>query len=127
MSPFRMERIESATRVVIAFIEAYNHQDVASMMQLVSEDSVLESSSPAPDGTLITGKTAVTQYWSEFFHHYPQAHLKVEESIGYGMRCILRWRRDWLDATENKLYLRGTDLFRVQDGLISEELTYIKA
>jgi predicted SnoaL-like aldol condensation-catalyzing enzyme len=126
MCPFRMERIESATRIVLAFIEAFNHQDVAGMMRLVSENSVLEAPSPAPDGTLVTGKAAITQYWSEFFRRYTQVHMKVEESIGYGMRCILRWHREWLDTAGNKHHLRGTDLFRVQDGLINEELTYIK-
>jgi predicted SnoaL-like aldol condensation-catalyzing enzyme len=126
MSPFRMERIESATRVVIAFVEAYNGQDIAAMMRLVSEDSVLESPTPAPNGMILSGKATLTQYWSDFFQQYPQAHLKVEESLGYGMRCILRWRREWVDTTGKNLHLRGTDLFRVQNGLISEEFTYIK-
>jgi predicted SnoaL-like aldol condensation-catalyzing enzyme len=126
MSPFRMERIESATRVVLAFIQAVNQQDVEGMMQLVSEDSLLEAPSPPLDGTLVRGKDALTQYWNKFFQQYPQAHLKVEESIGYGMRCILRWQREWVNDTGDKLHLRGTDLFRVQDGLIREQLTYIK-
>ncbi len=121
-----MERLESATRVVLAFIEAYNRQDVTGMMRLVSEDSALESPSPPPDGTLVSGKASLTHYWSEFFRQYPQAHLKVDESIGYGMRCIVRWRREWLDDAGDRQHLRGTDLFRVQDGLISEQLTYIK-
>jgi predicted SnoaL-like aldol condensation-catalyzing enzyme len=126
MSPFRMERIESATRVVLAFIQAFNQQDVEGMMQLVSEDSLLEAPSQPLDGTLVRGKDALTQYWNKFFQQYPQAHLKVEESIGYGMRCILRWQREWVNDTGDKLHLRGTDLFRVQDGLIREQLTYIK-
>jgi predicted SnoaL-like aldol condensation-catalyzing enzyme len=126
MSPIRMERLESATRVVVAFIKAFNQHDVAMMMQLVSEYSTLEAPSPAPDGMMITGKEAITLYWTDFFQRHHEAHLKVEESMGYGMRCILRWQRDWVDETGNKLHLRGMDIFRVQDGLITEVLSYVK-
>lgn len=126
MSPIRMERIESATRAVVAFIEAFNRHDVAGMMQLVSEHSVFEAPSPAPDGTLITGKHDITQYWTDFFAQRGDTCIKVEESMGYGTRCILRWRRDWLDGAGNKLHVHGLEIFRVHDGLITEELSFVK-
>jgi predicted SnoaL-like aldol condensation-catalyzing enzyme len=126
MSPIRMERIESATRVVVAFIEAFNRHDVAGIMQLVSEQGILDAASPAPDGMLIRGKKAITQYWTDFFQQHGDAHIKVEKSMGYGMHCILLWRRDWVDQAGNKLHVRGLDIFRVQDGLIIEELVYVK-
>jgi predicted SnoaL-like aldol condensation-catalyzing enzyme len=126
MCPIRMERVESAVRVVIAFNEAFNQHDVAGMMQLMSDDCVFENTSPAPDGTRYSGKEAVTQYWQEFFAQSPHAHIKVEELVGLGLRCIMRWRYDWVDEAGNAGHVRGVDIVRVQNGLIVEKLSYVK-
>ena len=67
MSPIRMSKIEGAIRVVLAFNEAFNRHDVAGMMQLMSDDCVFENTAPAPDGTVYSGKEAVTQFWQDFF------------------------------------------------------------
>ena len=56
MSPTRMSRIESATRIVLEFNEAFNRHDVAGMMRLMSDDCVFENTDPAPDGTVYSGK-----------------------------------------------------------------------
>lgn len=126
MSPIRMERIETAMRVVLAFNEAFNRHDVAGMMQLMSDDCVFESTDPAPDGATYKGKLEVSQYWQEFFHQSPQAHIVIEEIFGFGKRCIMRWRYDWVDAAGNKGHVRGVDLFEVKDGLINQKLSYVK-
>jgi ketosteroid isomerase-like protein len=126
MSPIRMERVESAVRVVIAFNQAFNRHDVAGMMQLMRDNCIFESTSPSPDGTLYTGKAAVTQYWQDFFTQSLQAHIKIEETISLGLRCIMRWRYDWVDETGKPGHVRGVDLFRVQEGLIAEKLSYVK-
>jgi predicted SnoaL-like aldol condensation-catalyzing enzyme len=126
MSPIRMERVESAVRVVIAFNEAFNQHDVAGIMQLMSDDCVFENTSPAPDGTRYSGKEAVTQYWQDFFAQSPHAHIKVEELVGLGLRCIMRWRYDWVDQAGISGHVRGVDIFRVQNGLIVEKLSYVK-
>ncbi len=126
MSPTRMARIESAMRAVLAFNEAFNRHDVAGMMQLMSDDCVFENTVPAPDGAVYKGKAAVTQFWQEFFRESPQAHIKIEEIFGLGMRCIMRWRYEWVDATGNQGHVRGVDIFQVKDGLICEKLSYVK-
>jgi predicted SnoaL-like aldol condensation-catalyzing enzyme len=126
MCPIRMERVESALRVVIAFNEAFNQHDVAGMMQLMSNDCIFENTSPAPDGTRYSGKEAVTQYWQDFFAQSPHAHIKVEEMVGLGLRCIMRWRYDWVDEAGNAGHVRGVDIVRVQNGLIVEKLSYVK-
>ena len=126
MSPFRMERFESGIRVVIAFNEAFNRHDVTSMMELMSEDCVFENTAPAPDGAVYSGKEAVTHYWQDFFTQSPNAHINIEEIFGYGTRCIMRWRYDWVDEAGNDGHVRGVDLFRVQNGFICEKLSYVK-
>lgn len=126
MSPTRLSRLESSLRVVLAFNEAFNLHDVPAMMQLMSDDCVFENTAPAPDGTVYTGKVAVTQFWQEFFRSSPQAHIKIEEAFGLGMRCIMRWRYEWVDAAGEKGHVRGVDIFQLKDGLIREKLSYVK-
>ena len=126
MSPARMDRAEAGIRTVLAFNEAFNRHDVAGMMQLMTDDCVFENTSPAPDGTVYTGKTAVTQFWQDFFRDSPHAHIETEEIFGLGMRCIMRWRYNWVDAAGKKGHVRGVDIFHVKNGLISEKLSYVK-
>ncbi len=122
----KLSRVESALRVVLEFNEAFNRHDVAAMMRLVSDDCVFENTNPPPDGTAYVGKEAITRFWQDFFHQSPHAHIEIEELFGLGMRCVMRWRYDWVDATGKAGHVRGVDLFRVKDGLICEKLSYVK-
>ena len=126
MSPTRMQRLESAIRVVLAFNDAFNRHDVAAMMQLMSDDCVFENTAPAPDGTVYTGKEAVTQAWQDFFRASPHAHIHIEEVFGFGNRCIMRWRYEWVDEAGRLGHVRGVDIFREKNCLISEKLSYVK-
>jgi ketosteroid isomerase-like protein len=126
MSPTRLSKLEEAMRVVLDFNEAFNRHDVAGMMQLMSDDCVFENTSPAPDGTVYSGKEAVTRFWQEFFRESPQAHFEIEEIFGLGKRCIVRWRYDWVDLAGKKGHVRGVDIFQVTGGLIRQKLSYVK-
>ena len=95
MGPTRMSKIELATRLVLAFNEAFNRHDVARMMALMSEDCVYEHNAPAPDGTQYLGKESISQLWQDFFRESPEAHIEIEEIFGLGMRCVMHWRYDW--------------------------------
>jgi len=121
-----MARLELAIRVVLEFNEAFNRHDVAGMMQLMSEDCVFENTYPSPDGTVYSGKKAVTQYWQDFFRESPHAHIEIEEIFGLGLRCVMLWRYDWVDAAGKKGYVRGVDIFQVRDGSICQKLSYVK-
>ena len=126
MSPIRMARIESGLRVVIAFNEALNRHDTAAMMNLMTDDCVFENTDPAPDGTVYRGKDSVTKFWEEFFRQSPNAHIKIEEIFGVGLRCVMRWRYEWEDADGKKGHVRGVDIYQVKEGLIAEKLSYVK-
>jgi ketosteroid isomerase-like protein len=126
MSRTRLSRIESAVRVVLEFNEAFNRHDVAAMMRLMTEDCLFENTTPAPDGTVYSGKAAVTQFWQEFFNQSPNAHIEIEEIFGLGLHCIMRWRYEWEEPAGNKGHVRGVDIFQVKNGLISEKLSYVK-
>jgi len=126
MSPSRLSKLEAATRTVLQFNEAFNRHDVAGMMQLMSDDCIFENTHPAPDGTMYSGKEAVTQFWQEFFSESPQAHIDIEEIFGLGERCIMRWKYNWVDEAGKKGHVRGVDIFRVRDGSICEKFSYVK-
>ncbi len=126
MSPIRMSKLEAAMRLVLEFNQAFNRHDVAGMMQLMSDDCIFENTNPAPDGTLYSGKEAVTQFWQEFFRASPQAHIDIEEIFGLGERCIMRWRYSWVNLAGQKGHVRGVDIFRVRNGFIREKLSYVK-
>ncbi len=126
MSPIRMSRLESGARTVIAFNEAFNRHDVDGMMALMSADCIFENTQPAPDGEVIQGKEAVAQFWRDFFQASPQARIHIEELFGMGMRCVMRWRYEWVDADGQPGHVRGVDIYELKEGLISKKLSYVK-
>lgn len=126
MSPVRMSKVEEATRVVVAFNDAFNRHDVAGMMALMREDCVFENTSPAPDGAIYAGRQAVTQFWEEFFEKSPQARIEIEEIFGLGRRCVMRWKYSWADSAGNPGHVRGVDIFKVEDGKIRKKFSYVK-
>lgn len=126
MSPTRMSKIESATRIVLEFNEAYNRHDVAGMMRLMSDNCAFENTAPAPDGSGYTGKEAVTRFWQDFFRDSPKAHIEIEEIFGLGERCIMRWEYSWAGKEGKQGHLRGVDIFKVRNGTIHEMLSYVK-
>jgi predicted SnoaL-like aldol condensation-catalyzing enzyme len=96
------------------------------MLKLLSEDCVLEDTSPAPDGTAYSGKTAITEFFENLFRESPQAHIEIEEIFSLGLHCIMRWKYEWVDAEGKQEHVRGADIFKLKDGLISEILSYVK-
>ena len=126
MTPTRLQKLESAMRVVLAFNESFNRHDIDAMMQLISEDFVFESISPAPDGSIYRGKEEISQFWQDFFRDSSLAHKEIEEIFGLGMRCIMRWRYEWVDEQGKESHIRGVDIFEVKDGLICQKLSYVK-
>jgi len=122
-----MERIEAALRVVLDFHEAFKRGDVASMVQLLSDDCILENAQPAPDGAVYSGKEAAVTYYRELFQGARQGRMQIEEIFGVGFRCIMRWRYEWLDEAGKMYYTRGVAIFRLKGGLICEILSYGKA
>ena len=126
MSPARMSKLEASMRIVLEFNDAFNRHDVAAMMELMSDDCVFENTDPAPDGTTYSGRDSVTRFWQDFFRESPSAHIDIEEIFGLGQRCIMRWKYNWVDAEGHSGHVRGVDVFKVTDNLISEKFSYVK-
>lgn len=116
----------ATAEVVNKFNTAFNQHDVQSVMALMTDDCIFENTFPAPDGERFEGQKAVRHFWEEFFQASPQAIFQTEEMITCGDRCIVRWRYEWRNAENQNGHIRGIDVFRVQDGKVSEKLSYVK-
>lgn len=126
MSPVRMAKAESAIRAALAFNDAFNRHDVAAITRLISDDCVLETAMPAPDGERFEGKAAIAAYWERYVRAAPDARRSIEESFGFGHRCVIRWRCEWTDESGARRRVRGVDIFEEKDGAIREHLSYAK-
>lgn len=108
------------------FNEALNRHDVDAVMATMTEDCVFENTWPPPDGERFEGRAAVRSFWESMLRNSPDAHFEAEEIIATGVRCVVRWRYTYSDADGGKHHPRGIDLFRIREGLIAEELAYVK-
>ena len=121
-----MNTISKNIEVVRRFNEALNLADVETMASLLSEDTVFENTEPAPDGTRYEGKRDVSAFWQEFFSGSASARIEVEEIFEAQDRCIMRWTYYWRDEQRNEGHIRGADIYRLRDGLITEKFSYVK-
>jgi hypothetical protein len=113
-------------KTVIRFNEALNGRDVATMMDLMTEDCLFENTYPPPDGTHYVGQAAVQAFWEEFFRDSSQAHFEIEEIFAGQNRCVMRWVYRWADQAGQPGYIRGVDIYKLSNSLIAEKLSYVK-
>ena len=126
MTPTDMSRIESAMRTAMAYNEAFNRHDVPAMLQLLSEECIFEHHHPAPEGRVLKGKEAISQFWLAYFERFPQASRNIEEVFGLGRRCVLRWQGDGMGPAGGSGHLRGVDICQAADDLLIEVFSYVK-
>ena len=116
-----MVKIESASRLALDLNKAFNLHDVEGMSKLIIDDCVLDDHSPAPDGSLYSGKDAIVRYWRDLFVRSPQIRQEIEDIFGMGDRCVMRWR-----SSDELSIVRGVDIYQVRNELISNIWSYVK-
>ena len=117
---------EQETRAVIDnFNDVFNQHDVNALAALLTDDTVFENTSPAPDGLRIEGKAAVIEFWREWFAGNPEARFGDEEVIVSGNRATVRWIYRKMRNVQ-PWHLRGVDVFTVRDGKVAAKLAYVK-
>jgi ketosteroid isomerase-like protein len=117
---------EQNTRAAIdRFNDAFNRHDADRLAEMLTDDTVFEDTSPAPDGRRVEGKPAVIGYWRGWFARNPDAAFETEETIVSGDRVIVRWvyRKT---RQGQPWHLRGVDIFTVRDGKVAAKLAYVK-
>ena len=111
---------EDALAVVRRFGDAWAAHDLDAALALVTDDCVFDATGPAPDGARSVGKDAIRAAWQAIFDD-TASRFDEEELFAAGDRVVQRWRYTWGDG-----HIRGVDLFRVRDGLVSEKFSYVK-
>jgi ketosteroid isomerase-like protein len=115
-----------ATRDVIdRFNDAFNRHDADALAEWLTDDTVFEDTSPAPDGKRISGKEAVVAFWRGWFARNQDARFEAEDIIVSADRAVVLWvyhkqrdGRPW--------HIRGVDVFSVRDGKVAAKLAYVK-
>jgi ketosteroid isomerase-like protein len=117
---------EQTTRATVdKFNDAFNRHDADGVAALLTDDTVFEDTSPAPDGRRIQGKTAVAEFWRGWFDRNADAHFDGEEVIVSGNRATVLWVYRKM-RNGQPWHLRGVDVFTVRDGKIAAKLAYVK-
>ena len=117
---------EQATREAVdKFNEAFNRHDGDRLATLLTDDTVFEDTSPAPDGRRIEGRAAVTEYWRGWFARNADASFEAEEAIVSGNKVVVRWVYRKV-RNGQPWRLRGVDIFTVRNGKVAAKLAYVK-
>jgi ketosteroid isomerase-like protein len=117
---------ESLTGAVVdRFNAAFNRHDVDALASLLTDDTVFEDTSPAPDGRRIEGKAGVVVFWREWFARNSDARFEAEDVIVSGDRAVVRWVYHKM-RNGQPWHLRGVDVFTVRDGKVAAKLAYVK-
>jgi ketosteroid isomerase-like protein len=121
----RSNEEEATCGAIDRFNAAFNRHDADALALLLTDDTVFEDTSPAPDGRRIEGKTAVVEFWRAWFVRNPDARFDAEETIVSGDRAVVRWVYRKL-RNGQQWHLRGVDIFTVRDGKVAAKLAYVK-
>ena len=117
---------EQATRATIdRFNEAFNRHDADALAALLTDDTVFEDTSPAPDGRRIQGKQAVVEFWRAWFERNADARFEAEDVIVSANRATVLWVYHKV-RNGQPWHLRGVDVFTVKDGKVTAKLAYVK-
>jgi ketosteroid isomerase-like protein len=117
---------EQITRAAVErFNEAFSRHDADALASVLTDDTVFEDTSPAPDGKRIEGKTAVVAYWRTWFARNPDARFEAEETIVSADHVVVRWVYHKM-RNGQPWHLRGVDVFKVRDGKVAAKLAYVK-
>jgi len=108
------------------FARAFASGDVDTIMALMTDDCVFESTAPAPDGQRVEGSAAVRAVWEDLFTHTLDARFTTEEMWAGDGRGVLRWRFDWTGSEGEPCHVRGVDAVKLREGKVSEKLSYVK-
>jgi ketosteroid isomerase-like protein len=125
MNDNKLQSTDKTRETIESFNHAFNQHDADQLATLLTDDTVFEDTSPAPDGRRIEGKAAVVEFWRGWFARNLDAHFEAEEMIVSGNRATVLWvYRKMRNGAA--WHLRGVDVFTVRDGKVAAKLAYVK-
>ena len=120
-----MTAAQTTRTVIDRFNDTFNRHDADALALLLTDDTVFEDTSPAPDGKRIEGKGDVVAFWRGWFARNPDAAFEAEDVIVSGDRAVVLWvyRKP---RNGQPWHLRGVDVFTVREGRVAAKLAYVK-
>jgi uncharacterized protein (TIGR02246 family) len=119
-----MERGELA-ELVVQFTEAFNREDLDGVMSFMAEDAVYDEF----NGTINRGTAAIrAAFEPQFRGDYGKLRFHTEDLFvdAAAGKALIRWLCT-LETRRGPSAWRGLDILRVENGRITEKLTYAKA
>jgi ketosteroid isomerase-like protein len=126
MAAARQSSTDQTTRAAVdRFNDAFNRHDADAVGAMLTDDTVFEDTSPAPDGRRLEGKGPVVAFWRSWFERNPDARFEAEDVIVSGDRAVVRWiyRKQ---RNGEPWHIRGVDVFTVRSGKVAAKLAYVK-
>jgi ketosteroid isomerase-like protein len=111
-------------QIMQRFNQAFMQHDGSLLDGLIAEDCVMESVEPAPDGTRYVGRDACLEFWQKLANNRDGA-FTAEDIVAIDEHAIIRWRYRFGAGLSQSV--RGVNVMRVRDGLITEALGYVKS
>ena len=110
-----------ATRTTVdSFNEVFNRHDADALAALLTDDTVFEDTSPAPDGRRIEGNAVMVEFW-RWFARNPDARFEGGELIVSGNPAVVQ--RVYRKMRNGQpWHLRGVDVFSLRDGKVAAKL-----
>jgi ketosteroid isomerase-like protein len=115
--------LRTAAQVIERFNHAFTHHDPDALDDLIADDCVMEAIQPAPDGERVEGREACLTFWRALAEDRTTRFTPEDVTVD-GDRATIRWRYRYGDGPADSV--RGVNLMRVRDGLITEALGYSK-
>jgi ketosteroid isomerase-like protein len=109
-----------------AFTDATNRHDVDEMLALMSDHVVFEGTTPPDKKRIEADKASLRALWEGIFRDSPRATVEIEELIVCGERCTALVRYVFDAAQPSQGHVRAVDVIRVEEGKITEKLSYVK-
>ena len=125
-----MQQTDPTTAATLEIVRCYNDAfekgDVDSVMATMTDDCVVETPMPPPDGTRFEGQDAVRGLWKDFFATSSSMAFETEDVFAGTDRCVVQWTLRWVGEDNLPGNVRGVDVFKVRDGKVSEISIYVK-
>jgi uncharacterized protein (TIGR02246 family) len=119
-----MER-EKLAELVMQFTEAFNREDLDGVMSFMAEDAVYDEF----NGTRNQGAAAIrAAFEPQFRGDYGKLRFHTEDLFvdAPAGKALIRWLCT-LETRRGPAAWRGLDILHVENGRITEKLTYAKA
>jgi ketosteroid isomerase-like protein len=110
--------------VLNRYNEAFHTHDPSLLADLISDDCVIEDTSPAPAGARREGGQACLARWSELAGDR-SLNFSPEPAEIVGDLAVAPWVLRWGPGDGD--WVRGVNLIRIRDGRIVEARGYVKA